>query len=209
MSRPRKCCRVSFLPGVTYFKPAGMPLRLLSEVCLSFEELEAVRLRDIEDLDQEQCAGRMNISRPTFQRVLKSARRKIADGLIGGKAIRVDGGKFVLRGQIMNDVLNELGHGSGPDNNMNILGRDNEMKIAVVTDDEKIISQHFGRASLYVVYTVEDGKVTGKETRPKMGHRHFASAEGPHAEHGAKHGFDADSRQNTPVWLRQLKTARC
>ena len=61
-----------------------MPLRLLSEVCLSFEELEAVRLRDIEDLDQEQCAGRMNISRPTFQRVLKSARRKIADGLIGG-----------------------------------------------------------------------------------------------------------------------------
>ncbi len=67
------------------------------------------------------------------------------------------------------------------------------MKIAVVTDDEKTISQHFGQASLYVVYTVEDGKVTGKETRAKMGHRHFVSRdERPHV-HGERHGFDLAS----------------
>ena len=49
------------------------------------------------------------------------------------------------------------------------------MKIAVVTDDETTISQHFGQASLYLVFTVEGGKVTGKEKRPKMGHRHWSN----------------------------------
>jgi predicted DNA-binding protein (UPF0251 family) len=84
------------MPGVTYFKPAGVPLRILDEVCLSIEEAEAVRLKDLEDLEQEQCAERMNISRPTFQRVLESARRKIADALLSGKAIRIEGGNFEI-----------------------------------------------------------------------------------------------------------------
>ena len=71
------------------------------------------------------------------------------------------------------------------------------MKIAVVSDDEMTISQHFGRASLYMVFTVEDGKITGKEKRNKMGHSHFASTEGPHgghAAHAGPHGFDAASQ---------------
>ena len=84
------------MPGVTYFKPAGIPLRMLDEVYLSVEEAEAIRLKDLEDLDQEQCAGRMNISRSTFQRVLESARRKIADVLLNGKAIRIEGGNFEM-----------------------------------------------------------------------------------------------------------------
>lgn len=96
MPRPPKCRRVAFMPGVTYFKPAGVPLRILDEVCLSIEEAEAVRLKDLEDLEQEQCAERMNISRPTFQRVLGSARRKIADALLSGKAIRIEGGNFEM-----------------------------------------------------------------------------------------------------------------
>ena len=94
MSRPPKCRRVAFMPGVKYYKPAGIPLRLLDEVCLSIEELESVRLKDVEDLDQEQCAQRMNISRSTFQRVLASARKKIAEALLTGKAIRIEGGNF-------------------------------------------------------------------------------------------------------------------
>ena len=79
MPRPRKCCRVAFLPDVTYFKPAGIPLRTLEEVQLSVEEAEAIRLKDLGVLDQEQGAERMNISRPTFQRVLTSARQKVAE----------------------------------------------------------------------------------------------------------------------------------
>ena len=94
MSRPPKCRRVAFLPGATYFKPAGIPLRALEEVRLSIEEAEAIRLKDLEELEQEQGAERMNISRPTFQRVLASAREKIADALLHGKAIRIEGGNF-------------------------------------------------------------------------------------------------------------------
>jgi len=96
MSRPPKCRRVAFIPDVTYFKPAGIPLRVLEEVRLSVEEAEAVRLKDLENLEQEQGAERMNISRPTFQRVLESARQKIADALLHGKAIKIDGGNFEM-----------------------------------------------------------------------------------------------------------------
>ncbi|MDH5696861.1 MAG: DUF134 domain-containing protein [Dehalococcoidia bacterium] len=96
MPRPPKCRRVAFLPGVTYFKPAGIPLRALEEVRLSVEEAEAIRLKDLEGLEQEQGAEKMNISRPTFQRVLASARQKIADALLNGKAIRIEGGNFEM-----------------------------------------------------------------------------------------------------------------
>ena len=96
MPRPPKCRRVAFLPNVTYFKPAGIPLRALEEVRLSVEEAEAIRLKDLEGFEQEQAAERMNISRPTFQRVLASARQKIGDALLNGRAIRIEGGSFEM-----------------------------------------------------------------------------------------------------------------
>jgi len=71
-------------------------MRDLDEVILSVEEVEALRLKDLECLDQEQSAERMNISRPTFQRVLATARQKIADALLRGKAIRIEGGNFEM-----------------------------------------------------------------------------------------------------------------
>jgi len=69
------------------------------------------------------------------------------------------------------------------------------MKIAAVTDDEITISQHFGRAEYYTVYTVEDGKIKGKERRDKVGHRHFAGHENTHGAGGGPHGYDAASQQ--------------
>jgi predicted DNA-binding protein (UPF0251 family) len=81
---------------VTYFKPAGVPLRALEEIRISVEEVEAIRLKDLEGLEQEEGAEKMNISRPTFQRVLASARQKIADALLSGKAIRIEGGSFEM-----------------------------------------------------------------------------------------------------------------
>ncbi len=96
MSRPFKCRRVAFIPDVTYFKPAGIPLRSLEEVRLSLEEAEALRLKELEELEQEQGAEKMNVSRQTFQRVLASARKKIADALLNGKAIRIEGGNFEI-----------------------------------------------------------------------------------------------------------------
>ena len=96
MSRPRKCRRVESLPGTTYFKPAGIPMRMLDDVHLTVDEVEALRLKEIEELDQETGAERMDISRPTFQRILASARKKMADAVLNGKAIRIEGGIFAM-----------------------------------------------------------------------------------------------------------------
>lgn len=96
MPRPQKIRRVGFLPDARHFKPAGIPLRLMKEVCVSIEEAEAIRLKDLEGMEQEEAARKMNISRPTFQRVLLSARYKIADALLYGKAIRIEGGNFEM-----------------------------------------------------------------------------------------------------------------
>lgn len=94
--RPPISRRVGFLPQVTYFKPAGIPMTMLKEASLSVEEAETIRLKDLEGLEQGKCAAKMNISRTTFQRLLGSARQKIAQALLTGMAIRIGGGNFEM-----------------------------------------------------------------------------------------------------------------
>jgi len=96
MGRQPRWRRVDFLPQVNYFKPAGMPMAQLQEVRLSIEEAEAIRLKDINSLEQEDCAKKMCVSRTTFARILVSARQKIADALLNGKAIRIEGGNYEM-----------------------------------------------------------------------------------------------------------------
>lgn len=96
MVRPTKDRRVEFIPAITCFKPAGMPASELKENVLTIEELEAVRLKDLEGLEQEECAQRMQISRGTFQRILSAARFKVAQALIEGRMLRFEGGNFKL-----------------------------------------------------------------------------------------------------------------
>jgi predicted DNA-binding protein (UPF0251 family) len=86
--------RVFFEPGVTHFKPAGARLAGLAETVLTVDEFEAIRLKDHEDMDQTKAATKMGISQSTFQRVYESARKKIADALVNGKAIRIEGGNY-------------------------------------------------------------------------------------------------------------------
>ncbi len=90
MPRPKKCRLIGEKPTILYFKPRGIPARELEEVELTLDELEAIKLKDLMGLDQEECARRMNISRPTFHRILVSARKKIAEFLIYGKILKVD-----------------------------------------------------------------------------------------------------------------------
>ncbi len=99
MPRPQKCRRVAYVPGVTFFKPAGTPMRSLEEIQLSLEEAEALRLKDLEGMEQEPASERMNVSRPTFQRVLSSAHRKVADALLNGRAVRIAGGNYEVASQ--------------------------------------------------------------------------------------------------------------
>ncbi len=92
MVRPRLQRRVSGEFSTTYFKPAGIPVRDLETVSLTFDELEAVRLTDLEELYQADAAAKMNISRQTLGNIVASAHKKIAEALIKGKAIKIEGG---------------------------------------------------------------------------------------------------------------------
>jgi len=86
-------------PNALYFKPRGIPFVSLEQVQLTFDELEAIRLNDLEGLGQTASGEKMQISQPTFHRTLVSARRKIADALVNGKALKIEGGTYKLTAQ--------------------------------------------------------------------------------------------------------------
>ena len=94
MPRPQKFRLVTHTPGFTYFKPQGIPMPLLDEVVLTIDEFEALRLADLQGLSQEAAATRMKISRATFGRIIEKARRTLADAIVNGKAIRIEGGNY-------------------------------------------------------------------------------------------------------------------
>ncbi len=91
--------RVSCLPKATYFKPREIPLCDLKIINLSIEELEAIRLCDLLQVEQNEAADTMGISRKTFWNDLQKARNKIADALVNGKAIEISGGEYVNSGE--------------------------------------------------------------------------------------------------------------
>jgi len=89
MPRPRLCRKVRINPDITYFKPQGVPLKFLNEVELTIEELEALRLKNIKNLGQVECAKMMKTSPSTFQRILSSAYKKVSQALVKGEAIKI------------------------------------------------------------------------------------------------------------------------
>ena len=135
----------------------------------------------MEGLEQADAAERMKISRPTFQRVLYAARKKIAAALLDGKAIRIEGGNFKLTQIDKSNDENKRGV------------KVKNMKIAVITSDGKTISKHFGMAPYYVIVTVENGKIVKKEQREKAGHHNMGDHTHPTHAPGEKHGQDAES----------------
>jgi len=118
---PRPCClrHVKHAPTVVYFKPAGIPACTLEQMTLTLDEVEALRLADLLGQYQEQAAAQMKISRPTFARIIEVARRKVADALIHGKALRLEGGTVVLKGE--NVMPNQ--DGTGPNQQTQGKGR--------------------------------------------------------------------------------------
>ena len=96
MARPQHRRYVEQTPGATYFKPCGVPLSALDEVTLSVEGLEALRLADLSGLSATEAAQRCRVSRHAFGRTLAQARKAVAEALVAGKALRIEGGSFVL-----------------------------------------------------------------------------------------------------------------
>ena len=96
MPRPRLCRRIWFNPEITYFKPTGVRISNIDEIILTREEFEAIRLNDFENIEQSKAAKKMNISQPTFSRLLECGRKKIASALVNGNAIKIQGGNFKM-----------------------------------------------------------------------------------------------------------------
>lgn len=96
MPRPKKTRFVSGYPAIAAFVPHGMSIT--GEVSMTLEELEAIRLSDFEHLDQETAANMMQVSRHTYGRILGAARSRVADALVTGKALKIEGGTFEFRG---------------------------------------------------------------------------------------------------------------
>lgn len=96
MVRPQKDRFVAFNPHTSYFKPRGIPLLDLDEVRLTVDEREALRLSDLIGLSQQEAGRRMGVSRATFGRIIQRARRAVADAIINGKAINIEGGSYKM-----------------------------------------------------------------------------------------------------------------
>ncbi|MBW2369574.1 MAG: DUF134 domain-containing protein [Deltaproteobacteria bacterium] len=145
MPRPRKCRMVDSQPNVTFFKPRGIPMRELMERYLPLEGYEALRLVEVEGLKHEEAAKRMNISRQTFGRILSQARRIVAEVIVHGLALRVEGGDYA--------IINEPNIHEKPaekEKNMN--------KVAVSSEGPTLdssVDPRFGRAAGFMIVDSE------------------------------------------------------
>jgi predicted DNA-binding protein (UPF0251 family)/predicted Fe-Mo cluster-binding NifX family protein len=123
-------------------KPAGIPACELEEVILGLDEAEALRLADLQGLYQEAAARSMGVSRQTFGRIVESARRKVADAILNGKALRLDGGEITIKGE-----------------------ESMKMKIAVPSRDG-LVDEHFGHCKEFLVFRVEGESLVEEQSVP-------------------------------------------
>lgn len=165
MPRPRKCRRIAGKPRELYFKPQGIPLRKLKEVYLPFEGVEALRLSDVEGMNQSQAAEHMHVSRHTFGRILAEARSVVSQALVKGLAIRIQGGDYIVAGRCA--AVNRYQQACSPqagcpyiaDFQLGTTGKERHMnKIAVTSEGPSLddpVDSRFGRAAGFVIVDIE------------------------------------------------------
>lgn len=165
---PRPTCprRVGFSPNVTYFKPAGTPMGILEEVLLGRDEVEAIRLKNLIGLSQEEAAAQMGVSQPTFHRLLLSAHQKLTDAVVNGKALRIEGGNVTSVEGSTGPCRWRPGWGCRmkpgarvrpEEDNLPQEGK-KTMKIAIASMDgtlEGKVDERFGRARRIILYDTE------------------------------------------------------
>lgn len=216
MARPKICRQIDFLPDKFTFSPESSGGENATNVSvLSLEELEAVKLADLEGKKQSEAAELMNVSRQTFGRILDKAHKAVADALINGKVLHIEGGSYCpfaadnfLHLEKMSKIINNI-----PEKckncckykkyylAVNIISKEsfmnnNKYKIAVVTNDGVTVSGHFGPSKMYSIFTVENGNVVNRENVEKPNfhtpgepmHQHGGHGDCNDAEHNCKHG---------------------
>ena len=174
MPRPVKCRKVCHFPDVLEFFPID-DNKKTPPIILTIDEYETIRLLDKEGYSQEQCAVSMQIARTTVQRIYEIARKKIADALIDGYPLKIEGGDFkICDGQSSNCGLGgcykqELHQKYAAEKGEGI------MRIAVTYENGQIF-QHFGHTETFKIYDVEEGKVVHSEVVDTNGSGHGALA---------------------------------
>ena len=174
MPRPRKCRKVCLLPDNDGFVPVRGGEEL-TPIVLNVDEYEAIRLIDREGFSQEQCGEYMRIARTTVQQIYAAARKKLADALVEGLPLRIEGGDFTLCSG------NSAAYGCRNCYQQKIHPMhekpkgDNIMRIAVTYENGEIF-QHFGHTAQFKVYEVQEGKIVNAEVIDTNGSGHGALA---------------------------------
>lgn len=174
MPRPTKCRRVCHYPRMAEFCPAGQT-EDADPILLTVDEYETIRLIDGEGLSQEQCSACMQIARTTVQKIYESARRKLADMLVHGRALRIEGGEYRLcdgqgAGCGFSGCFKQQYHRQYRKPEGDFL-----MRIAVTYENGQIF-QHFGHTAQFKIYDVQDGKILSSQVVDTNGSGHGALA---------------------------------
>ena len=173
MPRPRKCRNVCRMPATAAFSPEGRAAG--PAVILTVDEYETLRLIDREGLSQEECGERMQVARTTVQQIYTSARRKLADMLVEGLPLRIEGGDYrICDGGTARRVCPGCIRQTEQHTDINKKG-DTVMRIAVTYENGQIF-QHFGHTQQFKVYDVTAGKVTASQVVDTNGRGHGALA---------------------------------
>lgn len=157
MPRPRKCRRVCGLPNCWEFAPVGQQNR--DPVILTVDEYEAIRLIDKLGLSQEECGAYMNIARTTVQQIYTVARGKLADMLVEGRPLRIEGGDYRLCDGVERSCVRCHRHCCGTNERTNDNMGGKRMKIAIPVDETKnAVCVSFGRAPYFLFWDLESGE---------------------------------------------------
>lgn len=175
MPRPRKCRRVCSFPDILEFSPAGESNGESEPIVLTIDEFETIRLIDKEELSQEECGAQLGVKRTTAQKIYEDARKKLADALVLGLPMKIEGGDYRLcngnsdfcykkdcfKKKIQTNFLRNKG--------------EKIMRIAVTYENGNIF-QHFGHTEQFKVYDVENGKIVKTDVIDTNGSGHGALA---------------------------------
>ncbi len=172
MPRPQKKRKIGFAPRNTLFSPKQEKGTI---VFLGYDEIEAIRLLDLEGLEQGECAQKMGIARSTIQNVINEAHRKVADALIHGKGIQIAGGNFEFLEEAFCHSKNETVSVSRTGGLSDFKHKESKMKVAVTFDQSnEEVFQHFGKTEYFKIYEISDGKVSSSQVISTEGKGHGA-----------------------------------
>ncbi len=158
---------IGYLPAVKRFKPAGVHTAGLKEVSLGHDELEAIRLKDLVGLPQEEAARQMDVSQPTFHRLIHSAHKKLAEAIVNGKALKIEGGNISFGRDALPqcgnrregcDRIRAAGKATDGQRDDSPIVKREETKIAVTSVDGTLdgpVDERFGRSRKFVIYDRE------------------------------------------------------